>query len=64
MIDNWCLFFQNIEQNPHAKIKGFTNEDMLNAKHHILKCSDCFNITNRVTRMCVPKQFPDNFGKN
>lgn len=47
-IDNWCAFFQRIEADPKAKIKGLTIGDLYAAQDHVAHCAECYAICDRV----------------
>lgn len=64
MIDDFCRFFQKIEENPFEKIHGMTIGDFQKAKEHIRNCDPCYNRTQRTLAKAPKPTLADGFGEN
>ena len=64
MIDDFCSFFKDIEADPKRLIKGMTVRDMYLAKAHLLECSECRDISERILSKYDSQEPPIEFGAN
>lgn len=64
MIDNYCEFFKNIEENPSAIVKGLTVRDFYNARAHLYNCDVCFNRSERVIAQAPKETIIDKLSEN
>lgn len=55
-IDDFCRFFQKMEDDPSRIIKGLTIRDFLFAREHLYNCDTCFMRSERIEAKAPKKK--------
>lgn len=56
---DWCRYFLDIQKDPEAITPRITVRQLLEAREHVYKCDQCFEITQRVLADAPTERFPE-----